>query len=342
MKKVIITSSIIAVLMGCSFSKKDAKFQPESSTKEKAAIAGLQSAIKLLNEQELTAFLNNTESSKLNMPFSNGQTSVEVAIQRGNVSILNLLLSHGASPLVANSVTGFSPYQTALKNEIRNQLDLSMKLAMDSSIRKMNQNLVRLLSQNDYSTFLDSYSQKNISCSTALVALIERKKSFLQTTIPDQIVEKVLTTGNCAKNPTLLNMEDAVKNELKAQIRSRFRNMTILKFLSKNASSPITFIVELQHGKSYHFSTASILVWASIKNNLQLDKEVSQLKELFPTPGNSAALVSYRDSKIDLAEHSISFDEIKSMDTDFIEAIEVLYSEFEESFQYTIEGEAAE
>ncbi|WP_373998248.1 ankyrin repeat domain-containing protein [Bdellovibrio bacteriovorus] len=321
MKKVISTFAIMAVLMGCAFSKNPIEHKSENTSGNQENAIDLEMAIKTLPLNELSEYLRTTSEQNLNKSFQSGKTAIEVAIDRGDLYVLKLLLSAGASPFIVNKVTGYDPIKdvkvtrdalSGFTPTIRSEL-ANFEVSYFHKIQK-------LLREGSFSILESEIYLKSPSCAKILKTFIEERSVDLTILIPASTIQKVINSPACTEyyEESKDVLED-FETEFKYQIQKGTSDLTIMRFLSKKSKNPLYLAHPLPYGKTVFIHPATIAIWLS----QEIDLKSETLKSLPNFPKEIAAYINFQSSS-ENKELIFNFEEAADKDSSSIQELKTL------------------
>lgn len=308
--------------MGCSFSKNN---NSESSKRSDIILNDLkrvtdtESAIRFLPEDSISIYFKDIPSTKLNTPFENGKTSIEVALERGNTKVIQELLNLGASPYIKNSKTHLNSIQIASSSDAAGFLFSNY---LQESISKTS----NFLFEKKYHLYLQEIHEKNLPCESIVTSLVRNRMSNPTKGAPREVIDRVLNASSCEEEFQEKKSVELFIKEFETQLGAEFSNILILQFLSsKIKKTPIALRIISSSEKTAFVSPASLALWSlNIKGINHLDKEILKIHNLTNFPRLTGLCISKTDSKtISSTDVCLTLEELlETKDPEILEALE--------------------
>lgn len=321
MKKVITLSiALMTVLMGCSFSKDSSD---NKSVNNVAVLSNpesrFQEEIRFASSEGLSAELKKMSANELNQQFPDGTTPLEVAIERGNISVINLLIKSGASPFIVNKKTNLSPFDEYLltKKELKSQAFFTARgIAISNSISFTQSQIRHFVSVGLYQDLYNLVIRNNIPASVFLNFFNET--SFAER-LPKEIIERLLLAPSFENDLTipqyLRRPHRLFFFELERQLKEALPSFAMLEFISRKTPQNIYGYdhYNSDEDRTYFLNPAVLLEWRNIRTQARHQDKVKIIEKLSNFPAGVAALYCDGSCKhISEAKNSISKDDLKN------------------------------
>lgn len=281
MKKVISTGIVLmTVLMGCSFTK---------PTKDATSIAqqkDLAASIKEDSPHEIKRLLDKYSEEDLNALTYKGETLFDIALNRGSLDVVRLLLDRHLSPFKPNSMglslylklSSASPFDTSTTNTLLTDL-----------LSQSRKTTVEIMSTDDWSTLPDKIQAYSLPCDQVITRMLIAKdiKMSLAT-----LLEKA---PSCKYSLPESTMRTTYRKLLNRMFASNFSNFTDLKYLYSAISTSLRYIqIKDYEGGIYMIHTEVIIKTLRNLNPVKADELLTQLNR-HQNPNDAAISFSWKD-----------------------------------------------
>lgn len=267
MKKFIITGIVlITVLMGCSFAKPPSAPEVKTTSNEPLDIF---TAVKTEDLVFLEKDLASRASQELNKLDSNGNTLFDVALERGSLEVISLLLKRGVSPYKPNS-HGISFY-----NNIKN----SPQFENNTSFMKLSSEMpgiassLKILGTDDWSGLSSLVNNFSAPCDQII--------SYMSANSNDRKISLskfISATPSCRFSLENRAMTVALQNELKRAIKSSFSNLFDVVALTNLLPKSLRYVSIRDASMGTYFIHPQIIVKTlRALNPVQADEISNQL-----------------------------------------------------------------